>query len=458
MRFLILLFFLSFCLFSAIAQESRNMTLLDNWFQDSLICNSSEVRYSDCYGFTWGGKEYAVIGSTEGTHVFLINDEHQFEPKGFVKGRFSNTSVSHRDYATYQNYLYAVCDEGVSSLQIIDLQYLPDSIHLAKEDSLQFGRVHNIFIDTVQQKFYSLIHRSTTNTQTIEAPMKIFSLADPLNLVELWSGPSDVTEVHDAYVRNGLSFLNCGYDGLRVYDFTNTSSPAYLESMSVYQDQGYNHQGWLTPSGNDYFFADETAGKRVKRCSFIGNNLSITGLFGTDYLSGSVPHNIMATDSFCYVAYYNLGLRVYDIRNGQTIEVAHFDTYPVENDPFPMNGNWGLYTLLPSQRILVADRQFGLFLLHFDAERLMANIGPDVTIYPNPGTENSPSYLRFPNNSSEMTFTVTDTAGKIVVEKSDELFTYHELSNKLSHGMYTIRGTYVLGKQEKSFCLRWANL
>ena len=93
---------------ASFAQTSLNMELLDRWYQDSLIANTSEVRYSDCYGFVWNGREYAVAGSTEGTHVFEIAANNTFIPKGFVRGRFSNTSVSHRDYATYQHYLYAV--------------------------------------------------------------------------------------------------------------------------------------------------------------------------------------------------------------------------------------------------------------------------------------------------------------------------------------------------------------
>lgn len=450
---------LVFFLFSSVAlfgQVSMNMELLDNWQEDSLITNSSLVRYSDCYGFVWEGREYAVMGSTEGTHVFEITDDNTFVPKGFVKGRFSNTSVSHRDYSTYQHYLYAVCDEGVSDLQIIDFQYLPDSIHLAKSDSVQFGRVHNIFIDEAQQKFYSLTHRSTVNTQTIEAPMKIFSLADPLNLVELWSGPSDINEVHDAYVRDGLAFLNCGYEGLRVYNFTNTASPSYIESMNFYQDQGFNHQGWLTPNGNTYIFADETAGKRIKKCAWNGSTLSIQSYFGTDFLQGSVPHNIMTTDTFCYVAYYNLGLHVYDLRYPQPKEIAYYDTYPTTST-FPMNGNWGLYTLFPSKRILAADRQFGLFLFRFDAERFAAIVEDDVMIYPNPGNENGVAYLRFPDGSSEIYYEITDAQGKKIGATTLNNYSYELLNPSLASGVYFVHGTYRISGMDKTFSLRWVN-
>ena len=41
----------------------------------------------------------------------------------------------HRDYHDYQAYLYAVSDEGASSLQIIDMSTLPDSVSLVYDSS-----------------------------------------------------------------------------------------------------------------------------------------------------------------------------------------------------------------------------------------------------------------------------------------------------------------------------------
>ncbi len=422
------------------AQSFQNISLLDHWHQDSLISNSSKVRYSDCFGFVQNGKEYAVIGSTEGTHVFFIDDQDKFIPKGFVKGRYSSTFVQHREYAVFKNYLYAVCDEGVSSLQIIDLQYLPDSITLAKEDSLQFGRVHNIFIDSVQEKFYSCIHRSTVNTQVIDAPMKIFSLADPLNLTELWSGPNDVNEVHDIYVRNGTAILNCGYDGLRVYNFTNTSSPDYLDSKSIYTDQGYNHQGWLTPDGKTYLFADETNGKRVKKCSFNGSVVTIQNYFGTNYQNGSVPHNIKATNDFAFVAYYNEGIRIFDLRYPVPLEIAHYDTYPEEN-AYKMNGNWGIFADLPSKRLLVSDIQHGLFLLHFDRENMLKSfpIDKELSLFPNPVSNQESLFMTIPLGIIKTEWQIFDVSGKQVSAGSSENFNYSEILLPFSAGTYQIK-------------------
>lgn len=420
------------------AQSSLNISLLDNWAEDSLICNTSRVRYNDCLGFARNGREYAVAGSTEGTHVFSISVEGKFIPKGFIKGRFSNTAVSHRDYAVYGQYLYAVCDEGVSDLQIIDLQYLPDSIHLVKEDSLQFGRVHNISIDTAQALLYSCIHRSVTSTQTIEAAMKVFSLSDPLNLTEQWSGPDDIAEVHDIYVRDGKAILNCGFDGLRVYDFSSPTAPLYLSSKTFYTDQGYNHQGWLTPDGNTYLFADETAGKRLKKCAFDGTNVEIGKLFGTDYQFGSVPHNIMCTDTFAFVAYYNEGLRIYDLRYPTPLEIAHYDTYPEEH-PFPMNGNWGVYSGLPSGRILASDRQYGLFLLNFDRSAFAVPVNPEaITVYPNPVADGV-VHVRLELDSPGCKWELTDATGRFVAKGEEMGNSAFSIELPFSPGTYHLK-------------------
>ena len=424
------------------AQSSLNIDLLAHWNQDSLIVNSSMARYNDCFGFVWKGKEYAVGGSTEGTHVFELTADNQFLPKGFLKGKYSNSSVIHRDYAVYKNYLYAVCDEGKSSLQIIDLSYLPDSIHLAREDSLLFGRVHNIFIDTVLQQFYSCIHRSTVSTQTIEAPMKVFSLADPLHLTELWSGPDDIPEVHDVYVRNGKAIMNCGFDGLRVYDFgTDPSNPAYTDSKTFYTDQGYNHQGWLSPSGNIYVFADETNGMRVKKCAFNGSVVTLQQFFGTNYQNGSVPHNIMCTDTFAFVAYYNEGFRIFDLRYPVPLEIAHYDTYP-DDHPFKMNGNWGVYSLLPSKRILVSDRQYGLFLLGFDQKVFAKTNRNGVTLYPNPLLEGEAAIVRMPADIDAFSWKLYDYTGRLVDFGEVSGNNYFLLEQDRAAGAYHLRVTY----------------
>lgn len=365
-------------------QAYRNLALLDRWFDDDLIVSTSKARYNDCWAFSQNGLEYAVIGSTEGTHVFQISENDKLVEIGFVAGNFSSTQVVHRDYKTFGNYLYAVCDEGPSKLQIIDLSNLPQSISLANEIETGFGRVHNVYIDTNNALLYAFLVTTINNgLPTTQYPMRVFSLTDPLNPQLLYTGPNDIPEVHDGYVRDNITILNCGFDGLRVYDFTNPSSPAFLQNMTFYQDQGYNHQGWLNPAGDTYIFGDETNGKRLKLCHKNAQGEWFVSLyFGSDLAEGSVPHNIMLDDRYAYVAYYNSGFRIYDYTRRPVKQVAYYDTYNEEN-AFKMNGAWGIFSELPSKRILVSDRQNGLFLFHFDREKFTNPSDSSFIIYPN---------------------------------------------------------------------------
>lgn len=417
------------------SQDHLNTRLLDQWSDANLPANSSKVRYSDCYGFVWKGVEYAVLGSTNGTHVFEITKENSFKEIGCLKGRYANASAYHRDYAVFKNYLYVVGDEGKSSLQIIDFSYLPDSIHLAREDSVQFGRSHSIFIDTLNQTLYSCIHRSTTSTQSIAAPMKVFSITNPLFPSPLWEGPADVDQVHDCYVRNGFALLNCGYDGIRTYDFSDPANPINKDNISAYNEQGYNHQGWLTPNGLTYIFADETNGTRVKKCSLKDGFLKIENYFGTNYQNGSVPHNIMCTDTFAFVAYYNEGLRIYDIRTKTPTEIAFYDTYQ-ENTTFKQNGNWGVYSLFPSGRLLASDRQNGLFLIEFNRKDFALLPSNESRIYPNPVKSNEKLHLRFESDIVSFEIEVFDCFGRLIYVEEVQYSNSHSLTLDLSNGQY----------------------
>lgn len=429
--------------FNFFSQDFRNIELLDTWTDTSLLTNSSKVRYNDCWGFLHNGEEYAVAGSTEGTHVFRTTNSKLSEI-GFIPGKFSSSQVIHRDFKTFKNYLYAVCDEGNSSLQIIDLNYLPDSISLVADIQGDFGRVHNLYIDTTNALLYAFIVTTLSNGQPSQQySMRVFNLQNPLIPQLVFTGPNDIAEVHDGYVRNGLAILNCGFDGVRVYDFTNPVNPILLSNLNFYQDQGYNHQGWLSPDGKTYIFGDETNGKRLKKASLNSNGeLSIQSLFGTDVSLGSVPHNIMLDEQFAYIAYYNSGFRIYDYTSTPIREVASYDTYP-QDAAYKLNGAWGVYSQFPSGRILVSDRENGLFMFQFERDIFKSNAQDKLVVYPNPATANSELIVKINAYFKEdILLELYDYNGKFLGEYRQSNYQYFRLHLNLAAGMYFVKIAY----------------
>jgi choice-of-anchor B domain-containing protein len=427
------------------AQEIKNVKLLDHWHEDTLITNSNLVRYSGCWGFERNGREYAIIGSTEGNHFFLLTDNDQLQHAGFVEGKFNSSQVVHREFKTYQNYAYAICDEGTSSMQIIDLSYLPDSVvKVADIQNVNFGKVHNLFIDTAHALLYACkVTPIIGGIPQSPVPLRVFSLADPINPLLLWEGPPDIPEVHDCYVRDNIAILNCGENGLRVYDFSNPVVPFYLNNLQFYQDQGYNHQGWLSPDGKTYVFADETSGKRVKKCSVETDlSIQITGLFGTNYEENSIPHNIMCTNELAFVAYYNEGLRIFDLKHGNT-EVGAYDTYTDES-VFKMNGAWGVFSNYTSERIIISDRQNGLFLFDFDRSVFAEGSTAQFSCNPNPVELGGSVMLRSPKDEiTEFSVEVFNAVGEKLKRIDIKDQTYFELGGLNTSGVYFLRITYV---------------
>ncbi|GAB5416218.1 MAG: hypothetical protein Crog4KO_11980 [Crocinitomicaceae bacterium] len=434
------------------AQSNFNIELLDNWTDESITPGFNDARYSDCWGYEMNGQEYAMLGSTEGVHFFKINNQDRFELVDFVPGEFSSATVVHRDIKIYQHYAFMVCDEGTSSLQIVDLQYLPDSVHVVYENDSSFTRVHNLFLDEANELMYACsVQPSVNGTLQPLIPMQVYSISDVLNPILLYEGPGSIPEVHDAYVRDNIAYLNCGFDGVRVYDFTDPANPVFLQNFDLYQNQGYNHQGWLSPDGTKYVFADETNGSTVKSCSVNANHeIEVRGNVSTNSAEGSVPHNVMITDDFAFVAYYNEGLRVYDIRPKLPTEIAHYDTYPVDEELFKMNGAWGIYSELPSKRILVSDRIYGLFLLDFNRDVFQSQDPDNILCYPNPVAPLSTFTVKL-EEDREPSFVVEiyDTRGSKVYSEFVSNANYAVLPSPEAAGIYTVRISYPTEDQQE---------
>ena len=360
------------------AQVAENVNLLFNWNEDTLVGSAAfDNVYNEVWGVVVDDREYAIIGSTYGTHFFDVTNPQSSYEAAFVMGRVVGPEIIHRDYHDYQGYLYAVSDEGASSLQIIDISTLPDSVSVVYDSSDLFERSHNIFIDTAKARLY------TTNGD-------IYSLENPLDPKFIYNTP--LLSCHDVYVENDTAYINRGTQGFAIVDFSQTTlenqSHEVIGTLASYPDQGYNHSGWITPDGNYYAMADETWGMRMKMLDISDfSNIEVIALFGSGIDVNSIPHNQIINGNYLYTAYYHDGLYVHDIYNPSTpILMGYYDTFePNHHDSYM--GAWGVYPFLPSGNILLSDMQTGLYVFEVNYDNPLSDYEMLVNknkIYPNP--------------------------------------------------------------------------
>ncbi len=360
---IVLLFFVN------LIDAQNQATLLGTWDDPDLIgSNVHDNTYNEMWGVAINGKEYAIIGSTAGAHFVDVTDPSQPTEAFFVEGRSTGGQIIHRDFHDFNGYLYAVSDEGASSLQIIDLQNLPSSISVVYDKSDLIKKAHNIFIDEEHALLYAFATKDGNNDSYA---MRVYCLADPTNPVFLAEHKTfdglTVGHVHDGYVEDNIAFLNCGGDGFIIADFTDPLNPVTLSKLESYPQQGYNHSGWPTTDLSYYYMADENYSKDIKVVDINDlENISVTGTFNAEKNSQfTITHNQVVACGYLYVSYYFEGLQVYDISTPSApVRVLEFDTYQPENYQ-AYKGAWGVYPFLPSGNILVSDMQSGLFV--FDA-------------------------------------------------------------------------------------------
>lgn len=411
------------------AQDSENINLLYQWSVDTLIGSEAfDNVYNEVWGVVVDDREYAIIGSTAGTHFFDVTNPSTASEIAFVAGRVVGDEIIHRDYHDYQNYLYAVSDEGLSSLQIIDISTLPDSVSVVYDSSDLFYRSHNIFIDTAKARLY------TTNGD-------IYTLENPIDPKFLYN--TSLLSSHDVYVENDTAYINTGTLGFVIVDFSQTTlenqSHEVIGTLPTYPDQGYNHSGWITPDGNYYAMADETWGMRMKMIDISDfSNIEVVALFGSGVDENSIPHNQIINGNYLYTAYYHDGFYVHDISDPFTpILIGYYDTFEPDHHESYM-GAWGVYPFLPSGNILISDMQTGLYLFEVNYDN---PLGTDVlvnnknAIYPNPCSD----VLNL-NLTNKSQVNLYDIQGNKVFNASD-VYNIQLNTNFLSNGIYILKLT-----------------
>ena len=355
-------------------RQSDNVSLFATWSLDDLATNGLGGRYNDVEGLEVGGREYAIVGSTEGTHIVDVTDSASAVEVHFLPGADGGNFVTHRDYHIHETVLYAVCDQGSSTLQIWDLASLPGAPVVLYDDDEFVERAHNVFVDDATLTLYL----ASSKSAALNTPLLALDVNDPTQPTLVADLSPWIGGCHDLYAWDDTVWVN-GSGVVRVLDMNPT--PHLIGSLDDYPFQGGNHSGWWVPEKDVYVFADETHGSPLKVVDASDvTDLQVLSLLSSETADNAIPHNLMMRDDLVFVSYYHDGLQVFDVRDpANPQKVAWYDTYlPDHHNGFA--GAWGVHSALPSGRVLISDVQSGLFVLTLEPDSVLLCPGDAVVL------------------------------------------------------------------------------
>lgn len=330
--------------------------------------------YSALWGYTApNGREYALLGCFTGTAIIDITDTNNIREVDFVSAPDTTSPMNEwREIKTYSHYAYVVSEAG-GGFQIIDLQYLPDSVRYV-------GRVGSFAGHTISQSGpYLYVNGGSYNG------FGIFDLTvNPENPVTRGTWLQEY--VHDSRIINDTLWgCNAYINKVTVVDVRNKNNPVTGPSWTNNPQPNSPHNIALTNNRQYALITDETfvpsPGRlKIWNVSDLSNPIYLTSFNPTPFEKADV-HNVEIYNNNAFLAYYTAGVKILNISNpANPVEIGWYDTYPENNGSF-YDGCWGVYYFPASNKIIASDRSRGLFVLKPDLSTPVSGL-PKANLMP----------------------------------------------------------------------------
>jgi choice-of-anchor B domain-containing protein len=415
--------------------------------------HSGPLLYSAVWGYAASnGREYAILGCSEGTAFYDITDTNNVRECGFIPG----LSSYWREFKTFSHYAYIVSEAEGSGLQIVDLQYLPDSVRLVNTFLFEgFARAHTIS----QSGPYLYLNGGSYGNGGI------FILDLSINPeIPVKRGEWETEYVHDCRVQNDTVWAASIFDGnIHVINAANKNNLVTITSWLNNPEPG-PHNTALSMDRRFLFVTDEIGGPvrqlKIWNIEDLFNPV-LSALWQPTGITESIVHNVEVYGNYALIAHYTAGVRLIDITNpALPVEIAWYDTYPANNE-HSYDGCWGVYAL-PSGKIIASDRETGLYVLRASVGTIGVNQnGAELPSgyelrqnYPNPFNPVTKIEYSIPKNEY-VTIKIFDVTGKfcgVLIDKFEASGSHSVVydASGLSSGVYIYKieaGDYTESKK-----------
>lgn len=381
---------------------------------------SNQYKYSACWGYTApDGREYAILGCQPGTSFIDITDSANIREVGFVSG----SSSEWREMKVYSHYAYIVSEANNSGVQIVDLQYLPDSVHYVKK----FSASGHSSTHSISQSGPYLYLNGANSSFVGNGGIAILDLsADPENPV--LKGKWTSLYVHDCRVLNDTIWASNIYTGkTSIINATNKSNLTTIRTFNSYPISTISTHNSALTTDRKYLLTTNEIDSPPGQL-FVWNvqdlsSINLVAQWQPTGLTTTIVHNVEIYGNYAVLAHYTAGIRVLDISNPVApVEVAWYDTYKRDNSTDYL-GCWGVF-MFPSGKIIGSDTDSGLYIVKTNFTITGAGTGGNVNNiipdkyslnqnYPNPFNPNTRISFSLPENSN-VSLDIFNTSGQQV--------------------------------------------
>lgn len=369
-----------------------NGTDLLSYLPVSAIGGQRGTKVNDVWGWTdpTTGKEYALVGRTDGTAFVDVSDPSHPIYLGELPKTEGSRSNWWRDIKVYQDHAFIVADGALAhGMQVFDLTRLrsvPRPPAKFTEDA-HYDKIfsaHNIVIDT--STGFAFAVGSNGGGESCGGALHMIDIREPKNprfagcYADPATGYSRTGYTHDAQCvtyhgpdaayQGRAICLNSSETALGIADVTDKANPKVIASLS-YPNVSYAHQGWLSEDQRYFFMNDEgdegTGQVAGTRTLVVDVSDLDDPVLAAEYIAKtkSTDHNLYVNGNLMYESNYVSGLRILDISDPlHPVEVGYFDTTPFPFDEAGTDyGSWSNYPYFKSGTIVVTSQAEGLFML-----------------------------------------------------------------------------------------------
>lgn len=315
--------------------------------RSSMIFSGQEL--ANIWGYASNGREYALVGASQGMIVVDVTDPELPVQITQIPG----PSSSWREIKTYQHYAYVV-SEGGGGLQIVDLTNLPGSnitstTYWGDGPFSSFTRAHSLHIDEAEGYLY--LYGCNGGGLFNGRPVIINLNNNPMV-------PNFVTDLpyigyaHDGFANNDTLYAAHIYAGaVTIVDVSNKAAPVLLGAFNT--PNNFTHNTWRY--NNILLTTDETSNSFLTAFDILdpANPVELDKIQSNPG-SNSIVHNTYVLNGYAVTSWYKDGVTVVDItRPANLVQVGNFDTYSGSGSGF--EGCWGVYPYLPSGNLLISN-------------------------------------------------------------------------------------------------------